>query len=163
MISHTQNGDTTVVFDGCAGWVAAANNPCVCFPMMPSKLDGGKLDAILSFPNGIKQALSNWKVGFAVTSIDDKDVNIVQGTGVGNTRFKLYFETKTDLLSLGKCSYADTPVGMVPTQVDYKDYREVTGVKTPYKFEITWTQRAVNDLQLNEVQPNAAGHRFGEV
>jgi hypothetical protein len=108
----------------------------------------------LCFPGGIKQVLSNWKVGFPITSIDDKDVNIVQGTGAGNTRFKLYFETKTGLLAR-QVRYADTPVGMVPTQVDYADYREVAGVKMPFKFVITWTNGR-STIQLDDVQPNVA-------
>jgi outer membrane lipoprotein-sorting protein len=153
MVSHTQNGDSAVVFDGRAGWLAAVNNPLRLLSMMPgAELDGAKLDAILCFPGGIKQALNNWSVGFAITSIDDKDVNIVQGTGAGNTRFKLYFETKTGLLAR-QVRYADTPVGMVPTQVDYGDYREVAGVKMPFKFVITWTN-GQSTIQLDDVQPN---------
>jgi len=89
-----------------------------------------------------------------VTAIDDKDVNIVQGMGAGRTRFKLYFQTQTGLL-VRQVRYADTPVGMVPTQVDYSDYREVAGVKLPFKMVTTWTDGQWT-VQLEQVQANAA-------
>ena len=153
MISHTQNGDTTFVFDGSAGWIAALDRPVHLIPMLPgAEFDGGKLDAVLGFPGGIKQALNDWKVGFPVTTIDDKEVNIVQGMGAGKTRVKLYFDDKTGLLTR-QLRYADTPVGMVPTQVDYSDYREVAGVKLPYHIVITWTD-GQSDILLTDIQAN---------
>ena len=51
--------------------------------------------------------------------------------------------------------YADTPVGMVPTQVDYSDYRDVAGVKLPLHMVITWTD-GQSTIQLTDVQPNVA-------
>ncbi len=153
MISHAQNGSTSVVFDGSAGWIAGFDRPVPLIPMLPgAEFDGGKLDAILGFPGGIKQALTDWKVGFPKTTIDDKVVNIVQGTGAGKTRVKLYLDEKTGLLTR-QVRYADTPIGMVPTQIDYADYREVVGVNLPYHIVITWTD-GQSDIQLSDIQAN---------
>jgi hypothetical protein len=155
MISHTQNGDATTVFDGRAGWIAAPDRPLPLLPQLPgAELDAAKLDADLSFPGGIKQALKQWKVGFPQTSIEDKTVNIIQGTGDGGSRFKLYFDEKTGLLTR-QVRYADTPIGIVPTQVDYSDYRDVAGVKLPFHTVITWTD-GQSDIQLTDVQANVA-------
>jgi hypothetical protein len=33
--------------------------------------------------------------------------------------------------------YADTPVGRNPTQIDYADYREQDGVKTPFRWTLS--------------------------
>jgi outer membrane lipoprotein-sorting protein len=42
---------------------------------------------------------------------------------------------------------------MNPTQVDYEDYREVNGVKVPFKWTVTWTDgRSV--IELSSLQPN---------
>jgi photosynthetic reaction center cytochrome c subunit len=121
--------------------------------MMPgAELDGGKFDAAIALPAGIKQALNDWKVGFPPTTIDDKEVNIVQGMGAGKTRFKLYFENESGLL-VRQVRYANTPIGMVPTQVDYSDYRDVAGIKLPFKILITWTD-GQSIVQLNDVQSN---------
>ena len=117
-------------------------------------MDGGKFDAALAFPGNVKTALSDWRVGFPPTTIEDKLVNIVQGTGAGKTRFKLYFEDETGLL-VRQVRYAGTPIGMVPTQVDYLDYRDVAGVKLPHKIVITWTDGR-SSIELSEIQPNVA-------
>ena len=155
MVYHTQNGDTTSVFDGQRGWLADVNKPLPLLALLPgAELDAAKLDADLCFPGGIRGALNQWKTGFPVTTINDKDVNVMQGTGAGGSRFKLYFDAKTGLL-VRQLRYADTPVGMVPTQVDYSDYREVAGVRMPFQMVVTWTDGQSNIL-LTDVQPNAA-------
>jgi photosynthetic reaction center cytochrome c subunit len=155
LISHAQNGDSVTVFDGRAGWVAAADRPSPLLPQLPgAELDAAKLDADLCFPGGIKQALSQWRVGFPVTAIDDQEVNVVQGIGAGKSRFKLYFNENTGLL-VRQVRYSDTPVGIVPTQVDYSDYRDVAGVKMPFHIVITWTD-GQSDIKLTDVKPNVA-------
>src|SRR5215472_880296 len=155
MIYHTQNGDSNTVFDGQRGWLAAVDRPLPLLVLLPgAELDAAKLDADLCFPGGIRRALSQWKSGFPVTSINDKEVNVIQGTGAGGSRFKLYFDAKTGLL-IRQVRYADTPVGMVPTEVDYSDYREVAGVRMPYKIVVTWTD-GQSTILLTDVQPNAA-------
>jgi len=153
-ISHTQNGDSSTVFDGRAGWIAQVSNPVRLIPMMPgAEIDGGKFDADVAIPSGIKQALSDWKVGIPPTTIDEKVVNVIQGTGANKTRFKLYFEDETGLL-VRQVRYSDTPIGMVPIQVDYSDYRDVAGVKLPHKIVVTWTD-GQSIIELSEIQPNA--------
>ncbi len=155
MIAHTQNGDSTTVFDGRSGWIAGVDHPVRLLPMLPgAELDGGKFDAELGFPGGIKQALKQWRVGFPMTTIEDHQVNVIQGTGDGGTRFKLYFDAETGLLAR-QVRYADTPIGMVPTQMDYSDYREVAGTKMPFHMVITWTD-GQSTIQLTDVQPNVA-------
>ena len=155
LISHTQNGDSTTTYDGRAGWIAAPDRPVPLLTMLPgAELDGAKLDADLSFPGNIKQALTQWRVGFPITTIDDHAVNVVQGMGAGGSRFKLYFDVETGLLTR-QVRYADTPIGMVPTQVDYADYRDVAGVKMPFNIVITWTD-GQSKILFTEIQPNVA-------
>ncbi len=89
-----------------------------------------------------------------MTTIDDKAVNVVQGIGAGKTRFKLYFDVESGLLAR-QVRYEDTPIGMVPTQVDYADYRDVAGVKLPFNIVITWTD-GQSKINFSEIQPNVA-------
>jgi outer membrane lipoprotein-sorting protein len=142
MVYHTQNGDSVTVFDGQKGWMAAVDKPLPLLALLPgAELDSAKLDADLYFPGGIKRALNQWKTGFPVTTIDDKEVNVIQGTGAGGSRFKLYFDAKTGLL-LRQLRYAS-------------DYREVAGARMPFKTVVTWTDGQSNIL-FTDVQPNAA-------
>ena len=49
--------------------------------------------------------------------------------------------------------YANSPLGRMPTQIDYADYREVSGVKLPFRWKVTWLD-GLETLKLSEVQPN---------
>jgi hypothetical protein len=48
-----------------------------------------------------------------------------------------------------------TAVGTVPMQMEYADYRDVAGVKLPFRIVLTWTD-GQNTIVLNDVQPNVA-------
>jgi hypothetical protein len=64
----------------------------------------------------------------------------------------LYFDAKTGLL-VRMVRFANTPVGRNPTQIDYADYRDVDGVKMPFR----WTLARPNGrftIQVSEVKQN---------
>ena len=44
-------------------------------------------------------------------------------------------------------------MGYVPTEVDYSDYRDVAGVKVPFKRTVTQTYMQMT-IELSDVQPN---------
>jgi hypothetical protein len=157
MIVHTDAGERTTTFDGSNGWVAAPamDKP---FPVISSTggdLDALRLDAVLSFPAGIKQAVAKPLVGSS--SIDDKDVVVVQGAANGGrSPVKLYFDKQSGLL-VRQVRYADTMIGRVPVQVDYSDYRDVAGVgvKLPFHVITTWTD-GKSDVLLTSAEANVA-------
>jgi hypothetical protein len=118
-------------------------------------LDAVRLDAVLSFPAGIKQAITKPLVGSS--SIDDKDVVVVQGTASGGrSPVKLYFDKQSGLL-VRQVRYAETIIGRVPVQVDYSDYRDVprAGVKLPFHIITTWTDGR-SDVLLASAEANVA-------
>lgn len=155
MIVHTGNGDSTTVFDGRVGWSAApaTDSPVSVLTLTGGDLDGARLDAELLFPARIQEALKQWRVGYPAT-VDDHETQIVQGTSDGKYPVNLYFDSKNGLL-LRQVRYTESPVGLNPTQVDYGDYREVAGVKMPFRWTVTWLDgRAL--IELTDVQANAA-------
>ena len=161
-IVHTQNGDNATVFDGRTGWVAAVDKPAPLLPLTAGgELDGAQLVANLACPASIGMALRGWRADFPETSIDDKPVRIVQGTGASGARIKLFFEDGSGLL-VRVVRYTNTVIGIVPTQIDYGDYRDVLGVKMPFKTTVTWTSGQAT-IELSDVQPNVAidPARFG--
>jgi outer membrane lipoprotein-sorting protein len=162
LVTHAQNGESTAVFDGRQAWLASIDSPVTLMPLQKSDLDAARLDAALAVPAAIKQALTAWRVGFPMTSIDDRSVQIVQGTGQNGTRFKLYFDVESGLL-VRTVRYAPTLVGTVPTQTDYSDYKAVGAIKIPYKTVITYTN-GQGTIELTDVQLNAAvdAARFAE-
>ena len=51
--------------------------------------------------------------------------------------------------------YTESPVGLNPTQIDYADYREVAGVRMPYRVTVTWLD-GKSITEFSEIQPNVA-------
>jgi hypothetical protein len=150
-IVRSPSGDSTTVFDGRAGWIAAPFRPVPVLALSGGDLDGVRLDAELLFPGRIKQALGRWRVGQPI-AIDEHEVQVVQGTGAGGVTATLYFDAETGLLRR-QLRYVESPVGRIPTQVDYSDYREVAGVKMPFRWTVTWLDGR-DTIELTEVRPN---------
>ncbi|MBV8902225.1 MAG: hypothetical protein JOZ22_01195, partial [Acidobacteriia bacterium] len=154
-VIHTQNGDSTSVFDGREGWIASPSNPVLLLPLAAgAELDGARFDAQLFFPAEIKQMLTQWRSGFPITSIGDGDVQPIDGRAEGNTRIKLFFELKTGLLAR-QLRYSRTAVGTNPIQIDYADYRDVEGIKLPFRWIVTWTN-GQSTYQITEIESDRA-------
>lgn len=149
-IIHMLDGDSYRVFDGRDGWWAGRDGPVPIETLTSGNLDRYRLEAMVAFPAGIKQAFSQWRVGN--TTIDGRDVRIVQGTNAGLIPVNLYFDTTSGLL-VRLVRWNETPVGPVPTQIDYDDYREVAGVKMPFTWTVTQTYMQMT-IKLSGVQPN---------
>jgi len=159
-IVRDPGGDSTSAFDGRAGWLAAPHRPVPVLGLAGADLDGLRIDAELAFPARVKQVAGQWRTGLA-TAIDDREVQVVQGTGSGGALVTLYFDAETGLL-VRQVRYVASPVGRLPTQVDYADYRDVAGVKMPFRWTVTWLDGRTT-IELKDVRPNAAidPARFG--
>jgi len=171
--------DAVRTFDGRVGWQRVPLSVLGEYELSGSELDGAKLDAQLSFPGQIKQVLTNWRVGNSTTISDlpapssqstgqpitmfgqDRDVQVVQGTGPRNTLVTLYFDSASGLL-LRMIRYGNSPIGRVPTQIDYADYRDVGGIKLPFRMTFAWLDGR-DAIQLNDVRTNVPidAARFG--
>jgi photosynthetic reaction center cytochrome c subunit len=114
-------------------------------------LAGARLDAALAFPTQLQQAFTQWRAGSSST-IDGHDVQMIQATGDGRYPVNLYFDSKSGLLAR-VVRYAESPVGLNPTQIDYTDYREVAGVRMPFRVTVTWLD-GKSIMELSAIQPN---------
>ena len=119
---HPERGDTHRVYDGKVGWNKTPRNAVPEYQLSGSELDGVRVDALLSFPGNIKTTLTGLRT--ATADIGDRDVEVVQGSGPNGVLVTLYFDKKTNLL-VREVRYSKSPVGRIPTQVDYADYRDV--------------------------------------
>jgi photosynthetic reaction center cytochrome c subunit len=150
-IIHTSNGDNITAFDGRNGWMAVPLKPVPVMQLSGTILEGVKLDAELSFPARIKQLLTKWRVGFS-TTINDRDVQVVQGTSAGGALATLYFDSESGLL-VRFLRYSESVVGRTPTQIDYSDYRDVGGIKMPFKWTVGWLDGKEN-FEITDIQTN---------
>jgi Photosynthetic reaction centre cytochrome C subunit len=162
IVHRSDKAQNITTYDGHNGWIAMSNTRLPLKALTGGELDGAQLDAEMFFPAGIKQYLKNWRAGFPPTTVDDHEVQVVQGTAPGGTRVKLFFDTKSGLL-LRTAHFADTALGLNPSQVDYSDYREVAGVKVPFHWTLSWTDGR-SDFDMTDVQSNVPidAAKFGE-
>ena len=161
-VLRSQYGDLTTVFDGRSGWQASPleTEPVPVMVLTGGNLQGVALEAHLSFPAQIKQALSNWIVG-PLTSIGDRQMRIVQGRTATGEPVKLYFDEDSGLLARVIWYSSESPVGRVPTQTDFEDYRDVSGIKFPFKWTSTWTNgRTGYQLKSVQLNPTIPAARF---
>ena len=153
---HMKAGDVTSTYDGREAWVAEPTDlaPLPVIQLLGANLGGARLDAQLSFPGQIKQLLTNWRVNFPAVNIDDRPMQVVQGTMPDGGRVKLYFDKASGLL-VRQTRYSPTAVGTVAARVDYSDYRPVPGlgVKIPFNWQVTWVDGR-STIILESVQPN---------
>ena len=160
-VIHTDDGDLTRVYDGRAGWIGTPLTAVKQFELVSSELDGARVDAQMGFPGQIKQILTNPRVSFS-TTINDREVEVVQGTGPRGLLITLYFDKQSGLL-VRSVRHANSMIGRVPLQIDYDDYRDVAGVKIPFKWVYAWVDGR-DQFALTEVQPNVAidATKFGK-
>jgi hypothetical protein len=148
---RTLEGTNVKTYDGRTAWAAEDWRPLPLMPLTGGNLEGARIDALTSFPATIKQGFSRWQVGSS--TIDDRPVQILQGTNAGQNPVNFYFDESGLLVRVMR--WNKTLVGTVPTQTDYSDYRDVAGVKMPFKIVVTWTN-GQNTILLTAVQPNTA-------
>jgi hypothetical protein len=167
-VHHTPYGDFTTTYDGRNAWQAAPIEfrPIPVLGLTGGDREGAAVDGKLTFPGQIKQAFTNWLSGPITVIEDDEkkqhDVQIVQGMSAPGFPVKLYFDVDSGLL-LRSVRYSDSPVGRVPVQMDYSDYRDVSGIKIPFKWISTWTDgRTVIELESAQLNTPVAASEFAK-
>jgi hypothetical protein len=81
--------------------------------------------------------------------LDDETVEISQG----EDSVKLVFDKDTGLPK-NALYEASTSSGMFPVIETYSDYRDLNGLKIPYKIAITLSGRKYQDLTMKSMQIN---------
>ena len=92
------------------------------------------------------------RVVTGIEKVNDEEVYVVRLGGVGNVGETLYFSKATGLL-LRRVVLTRTPVGRLPQETDFSDYRDVDGVKEPF----TITRRELNarqTIKFTEIKHN---------
>jgi photosynthetic reaction center cytochrome c subunit len=72
--------------------------------------------------------------------IDGRDVYVLRATTTSGKREQLYFDAETGFL-IRRATSTTTPVGIIPEQIDFEDYREVDGMKLPFTIRVSTIDR----------------------
>lgn len=145
------SGDNITTFNGTAGWVSAPFKPIDVLELHGAELDSARADAELMFPANIKTMLTAMRT--SNDFIDDRTVLVVQGNK-GSAIVTLYFDEETGLLTRSVRS-TPSPVGRLPVRIDYSDYRDVNGLKMPFKWQLKWLDGRSN-FEIEGYQANVA-------
>jgi photosynthetic reaction center cytochrome c subunit len=130
--AHTPDGDSITAFDGHEGWLGIPGHQVR--EMHGPDIDAAAMDADLHFPAHLKDMFSKVEVR-GLEKVDDRDAYLVVGQREGKTPLRLYFDEQSGFL-VRLVRFGETPLGRLPTQIDYADYREAGGVKIPFRWTL---------------------------
>jgi photosynthetic reaction center cytochrome c subunit len=147
--THMPEGDNVTAFDGHEGWLGAPGRPVR--EMHGPDLDGAAIDADLHFAMHLKQIFSEAQ-SLGTEKIGDHGAYVVVGRREGKPPLRLYFDEQSGLL-VRLVRYGETPLGRLPTQIDYADYREVNGVKIPLRWTLARASGRFT-IQVSDVKQN---------
>jgi photosynthetic reaction center cytochrome c subunit len=147
---HTPNGDNITAFDGHAGWLG---NPGGRPPrdMNSQENEAIGFDATFYLPLQIKKMFTQLRVR-PTDKIGSHEVYQVIGTSPGKPPVRMFFDKVSGLL-MRTIRYAESPLGRNPTQVDYAEYRQDSGVRLPFQWTIARPLGRFT-IQVSEIQQN---------
>ncbi|HXN18766.1 MAG TPA: c-type cytochrome [Candidatus Binatus sp.] len=130
-IVHTPRGDSSQGYNGSIGWQARGDEA--------EEVRGDdlvRLKDLATLNPGLNLQKNYARVEVSrITKINDHDsycVNASRPTGASD---QYYFETQSGLL-LRVSTQIDSPLGAIPQDTSYQDYRDVSGVQTPFSIRV---------------------------
>jgi photosynthetic reaction center cytochrome c subunit len=149
VVRHLPEGEGVTAFDGKTGWVAMPGRPT--HDLRGAEIEAARMDADLQFPLHIQQIFPELRVEYP-EKIMEREANVLLGIKEGQPSVKFYFDQQSGLL-VRSVRYAESPLGLDPTQLDYGDYRDVDGIQVP--FHITISEPGSSwSMQMREVRQN---------
>lgn len=144
-----EDGAFTMIFDGKAG---TSGGPSWNNPMMPDEIERIQARARL-FPAVDLKSRFPALVVRGHESVAGRDAWIVMGRDADGRRETFWFDAENGLLLRTELRQR-TPLGDIPEQADYSDYRSVDGVKVPFTIRHTAPDRS-DTIAATEIQQNA--------
>jgi hypothetical protein len=110
-----------------------------------------KRDAVFNKELKTEQLYSSLTV-LGKISVRDADAYVIEAKPADGPVEKLFFDVKTGLL-VRRYTESDTPLGKLPLQTDYEDYRDVDGIKQPFLIHWSFPGR-VWGRKIDEIKQN---------
>jgi outer membrane lipoprotein-sorting protein len=152
-IMHFPSNDNVYGFNGATGW---QSNPTSGVRLMsPSEVIQSRFESEFYFPLRIRELYDDISVVSDKDSgavAEDRGVVVLVARRSGTPPVRLQFNRESGLL-MRAIGYTETPLGRIPLQIDYDDYRESSGVKIPFRWT-TSTPGGRFTVELKQVQQN---------
>jgi photosynthetic reaction center cytochrome c subunit len=144
-------GDSVTGINGEEGWLSTPSR--AVHGMSPAEADAAKMDAELFFPASLKQIFKELHVE-QEAQINGREAYVLEGTRANLPPVQLYFDQQSGLL-VRVLRFVETPLGRNPTEVDYSDYREEGGLKTPFRWTVARPSGRFT-IQIEQMQQNVS-------
>jgi photosynthetic reaction center cytochrome c subunit len=149
LIQHAAAGENVTALNGNSGWVSVPGH--ASHDLSGADLEATRVDADLQFSLHINQIFPELRVEYP-EMVDGRKAYVVVGVRKGLPPWKFYFDAQSGLL-VRQVRYAESSLGLDPTEIDYKDYREVNGVKTPFNWTIA-RPGSRSTIRIEEIKQN---------
>ena len=136
-------------YNGVAAWGHSSRDGAT--PLPDQLVVQIKRDAVFNKELKTEQLYSSLTV-LGKISVRDMDAYVVEAKPADGPIEKLFFDVKTGLL-VRRYTESDTPLGKLPLQTDYEDYRDVDGVKQPFLIHWSFPGR-VWGRKIDEIKQN---------
>jgi hypothetical protein len=148
-VLHLAGGDSVTTYDGRTGWSSVAGGPAR--EMHDADIEAARIEADLHFPLHIRQTFPELRVEYP-EKIGHREAHVLVGIRQDQRTAKLYFDDQSGLL-IRLVLYVESPLGLNSAQIDFADYRDVTGVQVP--FSLTFSQPGSSlTIQIEDVRQN---------
>jgi hypothetical protein len=84
--------------------------------------------------------------------IEGREADVLIAKRQGHAPVKFYFDRQSSLL-VRLVRYAESPLGLDPSRIDYADYRDVDGVQVPFRVKISQPGGS-STIQVKQVLQN---------
>ncbi len=148
-VSHMGGRESMTAFDGTVGWTGSTGG--AARQMSEAEAGGAALDAEFSLALRLKELFPQLRRG-RPEQVNGVDCEVLNGTRPGGIAVRLDFDKQSGLL-LRMVRTTANPMGRMPVQIDYADYKEFDGVKVALR----WTLARPNGrftIQIKEVLDN---------
>lgn len=149
-IVHTPRGDMSQGLNGSIGWEQRGNR---VEEQSGTDLAESKRWAGLDAGLELKGNSAGAKVS-GPEKVGDSEAYRVEAASANGAKERFYFDVRTGLL-LRVSKVIDSPLGALPQNTDYSDYRDVSGVKVPFTVRVVHVDGATI-YHWQEIQANVA-------
>ena len=143
------SGESVTGFNAQVGWLSTPGHGFR--EMSSTEVDASQMDAYPQFAIDMRKIFRELRAQ-QQEKVDDRPTYVVWGIREKSPPVQLYFDQESGLL-VRLLRYVDTPLGLNPAQIDYADYRQEGGVRTPFRWAVTRPGGGFT-IQIEQMQQN---------
>jgi photosynthetic reaction center cytochrome c subunit len=142
-------GDSVTGINGEEGWLISSGR--AVHDMSPSEAETARMDAELFFPTSLNLIFKELHVE-EEGQINGRETYVLAGIRESLPPTQLFFDQQSGLL-IRVLSFVETPLGRNPREIAYADYRQDSGVKTPFRWTVARPNGSFT-IQIEQMQQN---------